>query len=369
MRRLITCSALLGVLVTIVAHAAPAPAHADTPSAPPPQSVTAESYLVADFDSGRILAAKNPHERLHPASTQKILTALALLPILSPDMVHTAVPADIAWLASSEPGASTVGIRPGLTYRVSDLWNSVFLRSGNDAIATLVALAGGLPKTLSLMQNTARLLHATDTSVVNADGYDADGQLSSAYDLALMARAGLADPGFRAYCSLRRATMPSKTGATFEIDNENRLLGTYPGMIGVKNGYTSLAKNTFVGAAQRGPRTLIVTIMGAGPDIYQQTAKLLDWGFATTAAPDAALGDLVASDPLPKSATTPAGGAPQASAVQAAVAPVKRPTPKPTGSSAFLIGLRATGALLLATVGAVVARRRVVRRRRRLRAG
>jgi D-alanyl-D-alanine carboxypeptidase (penicillin-binding protein 5/6) len=365
MRRFITSSSILSVLVAAVVHAAPTPAHADTSSPTPPPSVTADSYLVADFDSGRILAAKNPHARLHPASTQKILTALALIPVLDPAMVHTAVPADIADFAVSEPGGSAVGIRPGLSYHVSDLWNSVFLRSGNDAIATLVALAGGLPKTLGLMRDTAKLLHAADTSVVNADGYDADGQLSSAYDLALMARAGLADPSFRAYCSLRRATMPSQSGATYEIDSENRLLGAYPGMIGVKNGYTTLAKHTFVGAAQRGSRTLIVTIMGAGPDIYQQTAKLLDWGFAAASAPDPALGTLVASDPLPKRTDAPGGGTPQDIAAQHAGDTVKR-TAQKSASSSLVIGLGTAGLLLLTTAAVAVAvlRRRAVRRRR-----
>jgi D-alanyl-D-alanine carboxypeptidase (penicillin-binding protein 5/6) len=364
MRRFITTSTLLSVFAALVVHAAPTPAHADTPSPSTLQDVTADSYLVADFDTGQILAAKNPHARLRPASTQKILTALALIPVLDPAMVHTAVPADIADLATTEPGASAVGVRPGLTYRVPDLWNGVFLRSGNDAIATLVALAGGLPKTLSLMRTTARLLHATDTSVVNADGYDADGQLSSAYDLALMARAGLADPAFRAYCSLRRANMPSKAGATYEIDNENRLLGRYPGMIGVKNGYTTLAKHTFVGAAQHGSRTLIVTIMGAGPDVYQQTAKLLGWGFATASAPDPALGTLVTSDPLPRSERAPAGATPQATAPQSPTTPAKRAARKSAFFSPLGGGLGTAGLLLAATIVAAVLRRQAVRRSR-----
>jgi D-alanyl-D-alanine carboxypeptidase (penicillin-binding protein 5/6) len=367
MRRFITTSALLSAFAALLVHAAPTPAHADTPSASPLQDVTADSYLVADFDTGQILAAKSPHARLRPASTQKILTALALLPVLDPGMVHTAVPADIADLAAAEPGASAVGVRPGLTYRVSDLWNGVFLRSGNDAIATLVALADGLPKTLSLMRTTARLLHATDTSVVNADGYDADGQLSSAYDLALMARAGLADPAFRAYCSLPRATMPSKAGATYEIDNENRLLGRYPGMIGVKNGYTTLAKHTFVGAAQRGSRTLIVTIMGAGPDVYQQTAKLLDWGFATTSAPDPALGTLVKSDPLPRSAKALAGVTSPAAAPQNPATPAKRSAQKSAFSSPLAIGVGVGTALLLLATTLGVLKRRSARRSRPLR--
>jgi D-alanyl-D-alanine carboxypeptidase (penicillin-binding protein 5/6) len=262
--------------------------------------VQAGSFVLADEATGAILAERAPHEKLRPASTLKVLTALALMPRLDPAQVHLAVPGDIAALATAEPGASAVGIKPGLSYRVSDLWNGVFLRSGNDAIATLAAMAGGEGPTVDLMRQTAQRLHANDTVVVNADGYDADGQVSSSYDLALMARAGLQDPGFRAYCGLQKAKFPSVNGTTYEIDNENRLLGKYPGMIGVKNGYTSLAHHTFVGAAQRNGRTLIVSVFDAGMDIYQQTAKLLDWGFAVPATA-AGVDQLVAPDALQKS--------------------------------------------------------------------
>jgi len=273
-----------------------------SPGTPPiPPDVQAGSFVLADETTGTILAERAPHDHLRPASTLKVLTALALMPRLDPAAVHLSVPGDIAALATAEPGASAVGIKPGLSYRVSDLWNGVFLRSGNDAIATLAAMAGGEGPTVDLMRQTAQRLHANDTTVVNADGYDADGQVSSSYDLALMARAGLQDPGFRAYCSLQRAKFPSVNGTTYEIDNENRLLGKYPGMIGVKNGYTSLAHHTFVGAAQRDGRTLVVSVFDAGIDIYQQTAKLLDWGFAVPATA-AGVDQLVAPDGLQRSA-------------------------------------------------------------------
>ncbi|NUP52456.1 MAG: D-alanyl-D-alanine carboxypeptidase, partial [Catenulispora sp.] len=271
------------------------------PGTPPiPPEVNAGAFVLADQGTGTILAERAPHQKLRPASTLKVLTALALLPKLDPATVHVATPEDIADFGRNEPGGSAVGVKPGLSYRVSDLWNGVFLRSGNDAVATLARMAGGVPATVDLMRQTAQRLHADDTTVVNADGYDADGQLSSAYDLALMARAGLQDPGFRAYCALQRAQFPSVNGTTYEIDNENRLLGKYQGMIGVKNGYTSQAHHTFVGAATRNGRTLVVSVFDAGTDIYQQTAKLLDWGFAVPASASG-VDQLVNPGPLPHS--------------------------------------------------------------------
>lgn len=115
-----------------------------------------------------------------------------------------------------------------------------------------------------------------------------DGQVSSAYDLTLFARAGLRNADFRSYCSTRTAHFPGGldklTGqrTSFDIANTDRLLGKYQGLIGVKNGYTTNAGATFTGAAQRSGRTLLVTVMH--PDtqtrVYDEASALLDWGFA-----------------------------------------------------------------------------------------
>ena len=83
----------------------------------------------------------------------------------------------------------------GVTYSVADLWRATFLESANDAVAELAHLSGGLSATVAAMQQEARSLGAHDTTVVDADGYDQDGQLTSAYDLALFARAGLRHVG------------------------------------------------------------------------------------------------------------------------------------------------------------------------------
>ena len=198
-----------------------------------------------------------------------------------------------------------------------------------------------MPATLDLMRETAKRLHADDTVVVNADGYDADGQVSTAYDLALMARAGLQDPGFRSYCGLTRARFPGNANSSYEIDNENRLLGKYPGMIGVKNGYTSLAHHTFVGAAVRNGRTLLVTVMDAGIDIYKQTASLLDWGFAQNPGPT--VDELVASEPLPRSAVPQQAASSHASRAAAAGAAAQQGQDSAKGEGAGQVGAPAQG--------------------------
>ncbi|MBC9726022.1 D-alanyl-D-alanine carboxypeptidase family protein [Streptomyces sp. TRM68367] len=250
-----------------------------------PPRVTARAWLVADHDSGEVLAARHAHRRLPPASTLKMLFADTVLGKFRQAERHRVTAADLAGIPS---GSSLVGIEAGTTYTVEQLWQGVFLRSGNDAVHVLAHLNGGVAKTVAEMQARARELQALDTHVVSPDGFDHPGQLSSAYDLTLFARHGLRDPHFRAYCATRTADFPAGGKKSFQIQNTDRLLTgtwglpTYRGLIGVKNGYTSNAGNTFTGAATRGGRTLLVTVMhpGNGPnEVYQETAALLDWGF------------------------------------------------------------------------------------------
>jgi D-alanyl-D-alanine carboxypeptidase (penicillin-binding protein 5/6) len=247
----------------------------------PPPRVDATSYVLADLGSGGILAMRDPHRRRPPASTLKMLTGLALLPRLAPSTVYTAV-----WDDAAVEG-SKVGIVPDATYTVDDLFLGLFLSSGNDAALALAHAAGGVPATVTAMNTTAAALGAVDTRARTPHGLDTPGQYSSAYDLALIARAGLARADFRRYVATRSVAFPGAMPArphgrrpTFMIYNQNRLLGSYPGAFGVKTGYTTLARNTYVGAAHRGGRTLLVSLMDAGPHTADQAAALLDWGFA-----------------------------------------------------------------------------------------
>ncbi|MFJ2826365.1 D-alanyl-D-alanine carboxypeptidase family protein [Streptomyces sp. NPDC087263] len=250
-----------------------------------PKGLTARSWLVADHDSGEVLASYDAHRRLAPASTLKMLFADTVLDRFERTEKHTVTAADLAGIPS---GSSLVGVRAGITYTVEELWLGVFLRSGNDAVHVLSHMNGGVDETVAQMQAKAEDLQALDTKVVSPDGFDHEGQLSSAYDLTLFARHGLADADFRAYCATRTADFPAGGKKTFQIQNTDRLLtgadgvAVYDGLIGVKNGYTSNAGNTFTGAATRDGRTLLVTVLhpkSGGGGVYEETAALLDWGF------------------------------------------------------------------------------------------
>ncbi|MFD5103685.1 D-alanyl-D-alanine carboxypeptidase family protein, partial [Streptomyces albidochromogenes] len=264
------------------------------PGAPAlPREVSALSWLVADVTTGDVLAAHDAHRRLPPASTIKTLFALTALPRLSGTALHTVTDTELAAVGE---GSSLVGVNPGHTYRIADLWRGVFLSSGNDAVHVLAQLNGGWKATATQMQAKARSLGALDTHVVSPDGYDAPGQVSSAYDLAVFGRSGLADPQFAQYAATAATRFPGGTRRdgtptwTFGIRNTNRLLTgsdgvkRYPGIIGLKNGYTTRAGHTLIAAAQRDGRRLLVTVMnpqrGGGRAVYEEARSLLDWGFA-----------------------------------------------------------------------------------------
>ncbi|MFJ8937272.1 D-alanyl-D-alanine carboxypeptidase family protein [Streptomyces sp. NPDC102365] len=278
-----------------------------------PRELSARSWLVADADTGDVLAAHNAHLALPPASTLKTLFAVTVLPVLPSAVRHTVAEEDLAGIG---PGSSLVGVRAGRTYRASDLWRGVFLNSGNDAVHVLAAMNGGWRATAAQMQAKARSLGARDTRVASPDGYDMPGQVSSAYDLAVFGRAGLRNTDFVRYCATVRAKFPGD-GWAYEIQNTNRLLSgadgvaPYPGLIGIKNGSTSQAGSTLVAAARRGGHTLVVTVMapqeGGRFAVYEEARSLLDWGFGATGRADP-VGSLLPR-PVSRATAGPAAGA------------------------------------------------------------
>ncbi|MDQ1746758.1 MAG: hypothetical protein QOD07_1021 [Frankiaceae bacterium] len=318
------------------------------PGAPAlPGGLDMGSWLVADADTGEVLAAKAPHERFLPASTLKTLTAVTLIPRLSPTQVQKASYDDVA------VDGSKVGLVNGYGYTVDTLFTAMLVVSGNDAAGALAEAAGGLPRTVALMNAEARHLQADDTVARTPSGLDAPGESSSAYDLALIAREGLSMPAFRHYVTVVRATVPAPRRAHFEIYTHNRLLTTYRGDIGVKNGYTVKAGGTYIGAATRGGHTVIVTLMHANPDFWPQARKLLDWGFAAEGKV-VPVGTLVA--PVDPNAR------PVVESVQAKpVVAAERPVPTSEGVATWEIVLLAVSAST-----AVIVTLRRLRRRPRL---
>ncbi|WP_331491848.1 D-alanyl-D-alanine carboxypeptidase [Streptomyces tricolor] len=322
-----------------------------------PKDVTARSWIVSDAESGEVLAAHNAHWRLPPASTLKMLFADTVLPRFPKGTRHKVAPSDLKGVGA---GSSVVGIKEGSSYSVHDLWLGVFLRSGNDAVHVLSAMNGGIEQTVQDMQDHAEELQALDTTVVSPDGYDAPGQVSSAYDLTLIARSGLQKKDFRDYCS----TVSAKFGSA-EIRNTNRLLSgdsdvpVYRGIAGVKNGNTTHAGATFTGVAERNGKVLLVTVMNPEKrehnEVYKETAKLFDWGFQAAGKVNP-VGELVPPKSAAAGGTQP-GASASASAGQAVGAGGSGAKPAASasagsGSSGAGIALAVAGGLLVLLGGA-----------------
>lgn len=263
-------------------------AQADAPELP---DAEAAAWLVADLGSGDVLAARNAHQPMPPASTIKLLTALSLLPDIDREATYVATEA----VASVE--GSRVGLVPGERYSVEDLEHGLLLASGNDTAHALTELTGGTEAALEKMNAEAARLGAFDTIATTPDGIHQPGQVSSAYDLALIARAVLANDALAELARTRTYDFPGLDGETFQIQNQNRLLGSYDGAIGLKTGYTSDAGHTLVAAAERDGVRLVATVLNADGRAEPVAAELLDWGFAA-AATDAVrpVGTLVTPD-------------------------------------------------------------------------
>jgi D-alanyl-D-alanine carboxypeptidase (penicillin-binding protein 5/6) len=327
-------------------------------AATPAPSVPARAYLVADAGTGQVLAAVAPHQRLPMASTLKTLAVLAAVRRLDPATVVTATPAD------KQVECTCVGIVPGQRYTLDHLLAAMMLRSGNDAANTAAEAFGSRAAALAAMNALAAGLSATDTHAATPSGLDAPGQFSSAYDLALIARAGLADPRFTHYFEAMHYPFGAVGAPTVLFENQDPLyhLG-YPGQLGAKFGWTTPAGYTLVGAARRGGRTLIVTELGSDPGYAQHAADLLSWGFAqpagspgvgTLAPPSAALTASASATPSPVPASVAAGrsGRPGRQRLRAA-ATVRRGD----GGSLALQALVSLGAVLVAGLALVAGRR------------
>ncbi|WP_442874912.1 serine hydrolase [Actinoplanes sp. NBC_00393] len=259
------------------------------PGSPRPPAITATTWLVADLDTGEVLGACGPHVHQTPASVQKMLLAATAIDQLDPARKITVTRGDL----DIEPGSSAVGLILGGNYSIATLWLGLLLNSGNDAANALARLAGGggedgLAKTVAAMNAKAASLGANQTHAVTPSGLDGRGQFTSAYDLALIARVCFDNADFRKYALTRNARMPAqktkerKVGG-FQFQNENKLIYNYPGALGGKTGFTTLARHSYVGAAERNGRRLVVTLLGAEARPlrgWEQGAKLLDWGFA-----------------------------------------------------------------------------------------
>jgi serine-type D-Ala-D-Ala carboxypeptidase (penicillin-binding protein 5/6) len=263
----------------------------DTP--PLPGDVSAEAWLVADLDSGAIVAARDPHGRHRPASIIKVLVAMASINAfnLNKSVVGTADD------AAAE--GTKVGVDDGGTYTINQLLHGLLMHSGNDAAHALAMQLGGMETALEKINVLAAKLGGRDTRVATPSGLDGPGMSTSAYDIGLFYRYAWQNPAFANIVATRTFDFPGHGDHPgYQLENDNKLLYNYPGALGGKTGYTDDAGQTFVGAANRdGRRLMAVLLHGTRQPIapWEQAEHLLDYGFGT--ARGTQIGTLIEPDP------------------------------------------------------------------------
>ena len=240
MTALVVLASAASAVVAPTARPSPAwnrPARVAIPEGP------AQAWLLADLDTGRILASRDPYASHAPASTIKPLLAMVVLDNLRPDNFARANE------SHTEVECSCVGLKPGQPYTTRQLLEALLMVSGNDAANMLADMLGGQRVAVAAMNRKAAGVGARSTRASSPSGLDGPGweSITTPHDLAVIFRAALTYPLIAQIMRQQSAQFPGKT-----ITNQNELLTRYPGTIAGKTGFTNLARNTYVAAAQRG---------------------------------------------------------------------------------------------------------------------
>jgi serine-type D-Ala-D-Ala carboxypeptidase (penicillin-binding protein 5/6) len=316
---------------------------ANTP--PVPGDISAEAWVVADLDSGAIIAARDPHGRHRPASVIKVLVAMASLNELNLNKAVDGTPDDIA------AEGTKVGVAPGGTYTVNQLLHGLLMHSGNDAAHALAGQLGGMQLAVEKINMLAGKLGGRDTRAATPSGLDGPGMSTSAYDIGLFYRYAWQNPTFADIVHTRTFDFPGHAEHPgYQLENDNQLLYHYPGALGGKTGYTDDAGQTFVGAANRdGRRLMVVLLHGTRLPIapWQQAAHLLDYGFAT--APGTRVGTLIEPDPSLVVAKSASNSVPVPGSAEASAAAIVSPADaRPVRVGVGVIGTVIVFGLILA---------------------
>lgn len=244
--------------------------------------ISAESGILYDPLTERILWSRNEHEKMPMASTTKIMTALVAMSLYEPESVVEIQP---EWTGIE---GSSMYLKPGEQLSVYDLLCGTLLMSGNDAATALAGiLTGNTEDFVELMNRKARRLCMEDTSYENPSGLDGEHHYSTAYDMAVLASEAMKYDDFREIVSSRSISTAGRT-----MSNHNKLLGMYDGACGIKTGYTKKAGRCLVSAAERQGRMLVAVTLSA-PDDWNDHMALYDQAFESmTQTPVLESGDM-----------------------------------------------------------------------------
>ena len=243
-----------------------------------PRTVHAEAWLVVEADTGKVLQADNATMPWYPASVTKIMTAYVTLKAVKEGRLTLESLLAVSPVAASQ-SPSKMGFRPGMQVTVENALAMMMVKSANDMAVVLAEGVGGSIDGFSAMMNqTAQKLGMTQTSYVNPNGLPADGQITSARDLAILARAVIRDlPEYEYFYHI-----PAIRFGRRVTNNFNHLIGRYPGADGFKTGFICASGYNLVGSATRNGKRLIAVVLGStsGHARAVRAAQLLERGFA-----------------------------------------------------------------------------------------
>jgi D-alanyl-D-alanine carboxypeptidase len=253
------------VLVAAVVLAAPRLAHA-------------EALLVVEADTGKVLQAENATYPWYPASVTKLMTAYVTLKAVKEGRISLDTLFTVSPVAASQ-SPSKMGFGPGTQVTVDNALKMMLVKSANDmAVVLAEGVGGSIDGFSALMNQAAHRLGMTQTSYVNPNGLPADGQITSARDLAILARAIIRDlPEYEYFVHIPAIRYGRKVTPNF-----NKLIGRYPGADGFKTGFICASGYNLVASATRNGRRLIAVVLGSSSGTMRavRAAQLLERGFA-----------------------------------------------------------------------------------------
>ena len=243
-----------------------------------PRTANAEALLLIEADSGKVLQADNATIPWYPASVTKIMTAYVTLKAVKDGKITLDTLVTVSPTAASQ-SPSKMGFRPGTQLTVDNALKMMLVKSANDMAVVLAEGVGGSIDGFSVMMNdTAKKLGMTQTSYVNPNGLPADGQITSARDLGILARSFLRDlPEYEYFVHIPAIRLGKRVTGNF-----NKLIGRYPGADGFKTGFICASGYNLVASATRNGRRLIAVVLGANSGTARavKAAQLLERGFS-----------------------------------------------------------------------------------------
>lgn len=248
-------------------------------------SLKAKGSILMDFSSGKVLLESNSHEKLPLASVTKVMSMLLIMEAIDSGKIGFDTKVTVS-NHSYSMGGSQVWLEPGEIFTVDELLKAVAIHSANDATVALAeAVAGSEDLFVTMMNEKAKELGMNDTVFLDCSGLTDKGHYSSAYDVAVMSRElMMKHPKILEYTSTWHATFRDNTPGKkpVSLDNTNKLMHYYQGMVGLKTGSTSTAGYCLSATAIRNNQQLISVVLGE-PDSntrFAETRKMLDYGFA-----------------------------------------------------------------------------------------